>query len=188
MSSVRGWIARFSSLFNRNKADREMEQEFQSHLQMQIEDNLRSGMSAGRSATRGIAQVRQHCRRAGGPSRPARPAVYGYTDPGFAIRSSASCAKAVVLLLSRCSRWRSALEPTLPSFPWSTRCCWRSCRQKSRTVWCSCGRRNLRQGSFLLPAPIIWIGKNRTTLWKVQLSTATLRPRMEVTMVFRNQF
>ena len=46
MSSVRGWIARFSSVFNRNKADRAMEQEFQSHLQMQIEDNLRSGMSA----------------------------------------------------------------------------------------------------------------------------------------------
>jgi predicted permease len=46
MSSLRGWIARFSSVFNRNKVDREMDQEFQSHLQMQIEDNLRSGMSA----------------------------------------------------------------------------------------------------------------------------------------------
>jgi predicted permease len=45
MSSVRGWIARFSSVFTRNKADREMEQEFQAHLQMQIDDNLRAGMT-----------------------------------------------------------------------------------------------------------------------------------------------
>ncbi len=45
MSSVRGWIARFSSVFNRNKADREMDQEFQAHLQMQIDDNVRAGMT-----------------------------------------------------------------------------------------------------------------------------------------------
>jgi hypothetical protein len=45
MSSVRGWIARFSSVFNRNKADCEMEQEFQVHLQMQIDDNVRAGMT-----------------------------------------------------------------------------------------------------------------------------------------------
>src|SRR5438270_13131210 len=44
MSSVRGWVARFVSMFNRSKADREMEQEFQSHLQMQIEENLRTGV------------------------------------------------------------------------------------------------------------------------------------------------
>jgi len=45
MNSVRGWIARFSSVFNRNKADREMEQEFQAHLQLQIDDNVRAGMT-----------------------------------------------------------------------------------------------------------------------------------------------
>jgi putative ABC transport system permease protein len=45
MRTLRAWIFRVASLFNRRRQDWEMEQEFQSHLQMEIEDKVRSGMS-----------------------------------------------------------------------------------------------------------------------------------------------
>ena len=45
MRTLRAWIFRVGSLFNRRRKDWEMEQEFQSHLQMEVEDNVRSGMT-----------------------------------------------------------------------------------------------------------------------------------------------
>ncbi|HKT51216.1 MAG TPA: ABC transporter permease [Candidatus Angelobacter sp.] len=45
MRTLRAWIFRVASLFNRRKKDWEMEQEFQSHLQMELEDKMRSGMT-----------------------------------------------------------------------------------------------------------------------------------------------
>ena len=45
MRTLRAWMFRVASLFNRRKKDWEMEQEFQSHLQMEMEDKMRSGMT-----------------------------------------------------------------------------------------------------------------------------------------------
>lgn len=45
MRTLRAWIVRVGSVFNRRQKDWEMEQEFQSHLQMEVEDNVRSGMT-----------------------------------------------------------------------------------------------------------------------------------------------
>ena len=45
MKSVRAFFSRFFGLFQKQRRDRELEQEFESHLQMHIDDNVRAGMS-----------------------------------------------------------------------------------------------------------------------------------------------
>jgi len=46
MRAVRAFLCRLMNLFDRDRKDGELAEEFESHLAMQIEDNLRAGMSA----------------------------------------------------------------------------------------------------------------------------------------------
>ncbi len=45
MRRLRGWLVRWSGLFNRKLRDRELAEELEAHLQMHIEENLGRGMS-----------------------------------------------------------------------------------------------------------------------------------------------
>ena len=42
---LRAWVVRLGGLFDKERRDRELAEEFEFHLQMQVEDNLRSGMT-----------------------------------------------------------------------------------------------------------------------------------------------
>ncbi|HEY0701335.1 MAG TPA: ABC transporter permease [Candidatus Acidoferrales bacterium] len=42
---LRKWFLRFAGVFNKNRDDRDLAEEFESHLQLHIDDNLQSGMS-----------------------------------------------------------------------------------------------------------------------------------------------
>ena len=68
MRTLRAFVWRLRSLFDRERGDHEMAEELENHLQMQIEANLRSGMpprQARRAAllkSGGVEQAREACR------------------------------------------------------------------------------------------------------------------------------
>jgi putative ABC transport system permease protein len=72
----RVWAVRLGGLFNKERRDRELAEEFESHLQMHVEDNLRSGMTAEEARRRalialgGVEAAKEECR-----SRRGVPAV-----------------------------------------------------------------------------------------------------------------
>jgi putative ABC transport system permease protein len=71
MMSLRRLRARFvrlAGLFNKERRDRELAEEFESHLQMQVEDNLRAGMTAEEARRQaliklgGVEAAKEECR------------------------------------------------------------------------------------------------------------------------------
>ena len=68
MSRARGWLARLSNMFQRERGEREVDDELQAHLELAVEDNLRRGMTpteARRTALArlgGMESVREQCR------------------------------------------------------------------------------------------------------------------------------
>jgi predicted permease len=68
MRAIRVFLIRLSSLFNKERKDREFAEELESHLVMQVEDNLRAGMTpeqARRDAllkSGGLEQAKEVCR------------------------------------------------------------------------------------------------------------------------------
>lgn len=68
LRKFRAWVVRLGGLFNKERRDRELAEEFESHLQMHVEDNMRSGMTAEEARRRalidlgGVEAAREECR------------------------------------------------------------------------------------------------------------------------------
>lgn len=64
----RAWAVRLGGLFNKERRDRELAEEFESHLQMHVEENMRSGMTAEEARRRalivlgGVESAKEECR------------------------------------------------------------------------------------------------------------------------------
>jgi hypothetical protein len=68
MRTLRAWFARLSSLFGRERHERELAAEIESHVQMHVEDNFRAGTTPEEARRQvllklgGVEQTKEACR------------------------------------------------------------------------------------------------------------------------------
>src|SRR5215813_3630372 len=57
MSALRVFFSRLGGIFHKERADRELGEEFESHLQMQIDDHIRAGMTPEQARRTALIQL-----------------------------------------------------------------------------------------------------------------------------------